>query len=321
MRRIVAGALPVIFIISLIVSMVGLQGSAWAWSELSTDRGTYSQGEQIRVHFAGAPGNYEDWICIVPSGAPDNEAGDWQHMPIGVPEGELVFTAPGPGRYEVRAYYNYRRSGYFVTARQSFNVENQGSSDSARYQNRPAERESWLLATDKHAYFQGEPVQVRFSGAPGYSSDWICIVPSGAPDNAPGTFQYMPEGVSQGVLTFYAPSPGRYEVRAYFNYRRDGYLVTARQAFDVSDTRFSGERGYRDDSPGVPPSEYGSMPPDPKLRQVQYILIERGYDPGSVDGVYGGKTRTAIRDFQRDNHLRLTGMLDKDTLKALGVLH
>ncbi len=34
----------------------------------------------------------------------------------------MIFDAPPPGKYEVRAYYNYSRKGYVVTARYSFSV-------------------------------------------------------------------------------------------------------------------------------------------------------------------------------------------------------
>jgi TolB-like protein len=39
----------------------------------------------------------------------------------------LTFDAPGPGKYEVRAYYNYRRKGYVVFARHSFSVVDKSS--------------------------------------------------------------------------------------------------------------------------------------------------------------------------------------------------
>ena len=57
------------------------------------------------------------------------------------------------------------------------------------------------IETDSRIY-QGEDIRVRFYNAPGYSSDWICIVPEGAPDTEAGDYKYMPEGVRQGVLTF-----------------------------------------------------------------------------------------------------------------------
>jgi TolB-like protein len=90
-----------------------------------------------------------------------------------------------------------------------------------------------IVNTDKDIYNQGEMIKVNFSDSPDNNGDWICIVPVGSPDTDAGDYQYMPKGLSQGVLTFDPPSPGKYEVRAYFNYRRNGYVVSARHGFSV----------------------------------------------------------------------------------------
>ncbi len=90
------------------------------------------------------------------------------------------------------------------------------------------------IDTDKQNYNFGEPVSVRFADAPGFDSDWICIVPAGSPDTEGGDYKYMPKGQTQGVLSFDAPaSPGAYEARAYYNYAAKGYVVAARFAFSV----------------------------------------------------------------------------------------
>jgi hypothetical protein len=321
MKRISVRALAAFCILCSALLVPCLPGKAWAWSGVSTDKNVYSPGEQIRVRFSGAPGYNSDWICIVPSGEPDTAAGTYQYLPYGVRQGFVTFIAPSPGRYQVRAYYDYRRNGYLVSARRSFTVAGQeGSTESTRNENRYVGPGGAWVATDKNVYFQGEHIQVRFSGAPGYSSDWICIVPYRAPENEAGDFKYMPDGMKQGELTFSARAPGRYEVRAYFNYRRNGYLVSARYSFIVKNRWSSrGERYQEDNSQPTYPGQT-SMPPDPKLRQAQYRLMELGYDPGVADGLYGKKTRRALLQFQRDNQLRQSGDLDRMTLKALGLL-
>jgi len=90
------------------------------------------------------------------------------------------------------------------------------------------------VRTDKEIYNEGEMIQVYFAGAPGYNSDWICIVPAGARDNEPGDYKYMPSRASQGLILFSPRPPGQYEVRAYYNYRRNGYVVKGRQRFSVA---------------------------------------------------------------------------------------
>jgi len=90
-----------------------------------------------------------------------------------------------------------------------------------------------VVYTDKEIYNQGEMIGVHFVNAPGYDSDWICVVPAGSPDTDAGDYKYMPKGEGQGFLLFNPRSPGEYEVRAYYDYRRNGYVVSGRYAFSV----------------------------------------------------------------------------------------
>jgi hypothetical protein len=93
-----------------------------------------------------------------------------------------------------------------------------------------------IVNTDKEIYNYGETITVNFFNAPGYERDWICIVPAGSPDNVPGDYKYIPQGLNQGILTFDSPSPGKYEVRAYYNHsvlNYNEYVVSARHGFSV----------------------------------------------------------------------------------------
>ena len=89
---------------------------------IETDKDTYNYGEEIRVNFYNAPGYASDWICIVPSGSGDTEAGDYKYIPEGMREGVMIFKSPLPGEYEVRAYYNYSSFRYMVSARYHFTI-------------------------------------------------------------------------------------------------------------------------------------------------------------------------------------------------------
>ncbi len=109
-------------IISIIFSLCYQTGLAGVASLVSTDKDTYNYGEIIKVNFSNALGKESDWICIAPSGSPDTEAGDYKNMPTGLAEGLLSFDAPSPGKYEVRAYYDYGRKGYVVSARHNILV-------------------------------------------------------------------------------------------------------------------------------------------------------------------------------------------------------
>ena len=90
------------------------------------------------------------------------------------------------------------------------------------------------VKTDKTAYKYGEAIKVTFSGAPGLESDWMCVVPAGSPDTDAGDYKYMPNGLESGTLTFDTPAPGKYEVRAFYDYQTVGYVVAARAAFSVT---------------------------------------------------------------------------------------
>ena len=55
------------------------------------------------------------------------------------------------------------------------------------------------------------------------------------------------------------------------------------------------------------------------IRNLQQSLSDRGYDPGPIDGVVGGKTATAVKAFQRDKELPTDEYLNMDTIRALGI--
>ena len=59
---------------------------------------------------------------------------------------------------------------------------------------------------------------------------------------------------------------------------------------------------------------------DPLVEKVQRRLTELGYDLGPIDGKIGPKTVKAIKKFQQEQGVAVTGKLDEDTLQKLYVL-
>jgi peptidoglycan hydrolase-like protein with peptidoglycan-binding domain len=49
------------------------------------------------------------------------------------------------------------------------------------------------------------------------------------------------------------------------------------------------------------------------VRELQRALKDLGYDPGDIDGQFGSKTESAVKDFQRDRHLTVDGIVGEIT--------
>lgn len=64
------------------------------------------------------------------------------------------------------------------------------------------------------------------------------------------------------------------------------------------------DRGYTDDA---------------TVAAVQRRLARGGYYHGSIDGVIGPGTRTAIRAFEHNNGLPVDGVIDRDLLRTMGL--
>jgi hypothetical protein len=59
---------------------------------------------------------------------------------------------------------------------------------------------------------------------------------------------------------------------------------------------------------------------DREVANVQQNLHRLGYYTGTVDGILGPNTETAIQQYQVDHHLPVTGLLDSGMLSQLGVV-
>ncbi len=53
------------------------------------------------------------------------------------------------------------------------------------------------------------------------------------------------------------------------------------------------------------------------VRAVQQALVDNGYSPGSIDGVYGPNTKNAVIKYQRAKRLKVDGIVGPETWAAL----
>ncbi|MCM8824497.1 MAG: peptidoglycan-binding protein [Candidatus Omnitrophica bacterium] len=58
-----------------------------------------------------------------------------------------------------------------------------------------------------------------------------------------------------------------------------------------------------------------------KVEEIQKMLKELGYRPGVIDGKIGFRTRDAIKKFQSDQSLKITGYIDKKTWEEINRLY
>jgi peptidoglycan hydrolase-like protein with peptidoglycan-binding domain len=101
-------------------------------------------------------------------------------------------------------------------------------------------------------------------------------------------------------------STTREAIRAYERDR--GYLVTGRPSAELLEDM----RADRDDDAAERATRQ-------EIARVQTELNERGYDAGPADGVMGPRTRTAIRTYQSDAGMELSGRITPELLAQLEV--
>ena len=62
----------------------------------------------------------------------------------------------------------------------------------------------------------------------------------------------------------------------------------------------------------------GTTNPD-RVRMAQQALKDQGYYSGPIDGVFSKSTHDAVRSLQKSKNLNVTGNIDDDTARALGL--
>jgi peptidoglycan hydrolase-like protein with peptidoglycan-binding domain len=89
--------------------------------------------------------------------------------------------------------------------------------------------------------------------------------------------------------------------------QKDAEIESLRKALSsTTEEKYSAARLTRAASRGVSTEH-------PSGKDIQTALVNAGFDPGTLDGKLGKKTRQAIKDFQKANALDADGKVGKRT--------
>ncbi|MEQ9814579.1 MAG: discoidin domain-containing protein [Azospirillaceae bacterium] len=181
---------------------------------LEADRGVYLPGETIVVTFGGLPGNDQDWLTIVSSGAPPGTIGPFAFT-NGRSEGQLELIAPPSfGPHEIRVMFDFPVGGNEIRATMPVSIEQPEP---------PPPAFSGSIALQQTTVEPGARMLVLFDGAADLAADaWIGIVPADTPhgqeavnDRANLGLAYL-NGVESGQVRLIAPvEPGDYDLRLH----------------------------------------------------------------------------------------------------------
>jgi peptidoglycan hydrolase-like protein with peptidoglycan-binding domain len=76
--------------------------------------------------------------------------------------------------------------------------------------------------------------------------------------------------------------------------------------------------GSNEDNPGIRGQGTVELSKN-DMQMVEEALKSKGYNPGAIDGVADDANRQAIRSFQKDSGMPITGVVDQRTAEKLGV--
>lgn len=173
-------------------SEMSLQGEA------STDKTSYTTGENVVVTYAGLPGTGNDWLAVAPEGSQLGTTSAFAYLSAA--NGTHSFAGTfGPGTYRVRMFFNngYTEIGESAT---TFTVAGAAAT----------------VTTDSASYTVNDPVVVSWTGLAGTGTDWISLATAGSSDYSFIRWVYT-GGAVNGQTTFAALQPGTYVARSYNN--------------------------------------------------------------------------------------------------------
>jgi len=186
----------------------------------------FTVDEEVDIQWDNVPGQ-GDWITIVPAGSPDDTWGNWWYTD-GNNTGTKRAGKLKPGNYEVRVYFDWPNGGFIVKSRLTFSVV----TERATADTTTGANDKKLTTLVKTTFSPTEDIEVEWDGLPGAKGDWVTVVPAGSPDDTWGNWWFT-AGKTTGSYNIGRLEPGKYEIRAYFNWPDGGYAVQSRVPFTV----------------------------------------------------------------------------------------
>ena len=114
-------------------------------------------------------------------------------------------------------------------------------------------------------------------------------------------------------LGFYPWAPYWYPDN-YYGYGYDSYPYGYTPGYYYNSGPYEGEEQYDQNNNDVTVQSADSI-----VANAQAKLAQQGYYHGEIDGILGPETGRAIARFQSNQGLRVTGVLTRDTIGALGL--
>lgn len=183
---------------------------------------TVAAGDSFEVAWQAPAGTRRsDWVGLYRLGAANSAFVAWQYIPNTGTEGILTFAGRTPGEYEARLFTN---NAYTRVAVASTNLTVSPAQGSGSY----------TVSVPAGTVTPDAPIDVSFTAPTPRETtrDWVGIYRTDANDRTFVAWQYLPESVGSGSLTFSISRVGTYEARLF---TQNGFtkVATSQNSFTV----------------------------------------------------------------------------------------
>lgn len=168
-------------------------------STITPGGGSFNQGSAVSFTFANVPATTATWFTLAPTGSSVYTYANYTSNTGGASSGSGSMVAPQTGSFVIRAF---RNNTYLLAGESApFSVTNGGAS----------------ITTNASNYNVGATITATYSGVPASTDAWFVLAPSGSDQTTVTDYRTNTAGTSSGTVTFSAPAPGSWVIRAFAN--------------------------------------------------------------------------------------------------------